>query len=58
MLMNAPQLIYLALMFVGIGIAVSKHGQPETGKHNAWVTLIASALVINLLLWGGFFSQQ
>ncbi|QWY14277.1 hypothetical protein [Xanthomonas phage M29] len=56
--MNAPQLIYLALMFVGIGIAVSKHGQPETGKHNAWVTLIASALVINLLLWGGFFSQQ
>ncbi|QJB21885.1 hypothetical protein KNU94_gp47 [Xanthomonas phage FoX2] len=55
--MHTPQLIYLALMFVGFGITVSKHGQPETGKHNAWFALIANALVVTLLWWGGFFSQ-
>ncbi len=51
-----PQLVYLFLVFVSIGMACAKHGEPKTGTDNGWITTIASAIVLSILWWGGFFS--
>lgn len=51
-----PQLTYLALLFIGIGVDSAKHGQPRSTKHNVWVSLAATAIVLPLLYYGGFFT--
>jgi len=55
MTFNTPQIIYLVLFFVGLGVELEKHGSPKTGTHNAWVSIIAGATILGLLYWGGFF---
>lgn len=50
-----PQLIYIALMFLATGGALAKHGESK-GTHNFGVALIADAITLSLLWWGGFFS--
>jgi hypothetical protein len=49
-----PQLIYLALSVLGLGIAIAKHGQPRE-PYNVVHSLIAICLAWPLLWWGGFF---
>ena len=56
MSLGAPQLIYLALAFMDIGVETVKHGEPKDGIHNFWATVMARTLMIGLLYWGGFFS--
>ena len=53
--MGWPQYTYLALVFLSLGISIANHGQPETGKKNAWYSIIAMAIVLPLLWAGGFF---
>lgn len=53
--LHAPQFIYLALMLLGLGIALAKDGEPKTGNHNFWATFIGECLLCSLLYWGGFF---
>lgn len=55
MIFGVPQVIYLALMGLSLGVEMTKHGQPKTGKHNFGVMLIALAIQIALMRWGGFF---
>ena len=50
-----PQLIYLGLMAIGIGMEIARHGTEKTGKHNAWSQTIAATLILAVLWWGGFF---
>ncbi len=53
-----PQAIYLALVMLGIGLELARHGEAKKpGRHNAWATMIGSAIVLLLLWWGGFFRQ-
>lgn len=52
---EAPQTIWIILMTITLWEGVSKHGQPETGTHSAWVNLLAVAISVGLLYWGGFF---
>lgn len=51
----APQLIYLGLIVFALGISAVKHGQPKTGNHSFGTSLLALAIVLPLLWWGGFF---
>lgn len=52
-----PQAIYFALILVGIGLELARHGQVrKPSRHNAWTTIVASLLILALLWWGGFFS--
>ena len=44
----------IAIMLLGVGIALGKHGEPKDGTYSFWSTLIAFALEM-LLLWGGGF---
>lgn len=50
-----PQIIYITLAAMGLGIDLIKHGETKSGKHNVVTTLIAQILVLGLLYWGGFF---
>ena len=53
--MEAPQLITIILMALGVGLEVASHGKPRTGNHNAVVHLVSTGLTVGLLYWGGFF---
>ena len=53
--MGAPQMILVVFYALGLGIAVSQHGKPKEGKTNAVYSLIGTAIVVGLLIWGGFF---
>ena len=50
-----PQVIYLILFCVGLGIAMEKHGKEKTGKENFWTTLIVGIAILYLLYAGHFF---
>lgn len=54
--LGMPQLIYLGLTLIGIGVSMAQHGKPKTGKENVFVSLIANAVSFMLLYWGGFFN--
>ncbi|WP_172453037.1 hypothetical protein [Xanthomonas arboricola] len=55
MSLGTPQLIYLALAMLGIGLEIARHGEPKTGHHDAVSSIVATFLIIALLWWGGFF---
>ena len=51
-----PQLIYIAMTFIGVGMVISKHGEPKKNpNYNAGESIFASAIIWVLLYWGGFF---
>lgn len=50
-----PQLIYLALTFIGIGITLTSWGEP-VNRNSGWIDIIAIMIVYTLLIWGGFFN--
>ena len=54
--MHAPQIIVLILYAITIGIELAQHGETEVKKHNVFVAMFGSALMLGLLWWGGFFS--
>jgi soluble lytic murein transglycosylase-like protein len=54
--MGWPQWIVVGLTFMGLGIALAKHGQPREDRYNFWARLAAEALVFGLLYAGGFFT--
>lgn len=49
-----PQIIYLALSFLAVGIALAKHGERRE-PWNVLHSILGSALALALLWWGGFF---
>ena len=53
--MNAPQIILLALMGLGLVTNICLHGKPRP-DHNGPVAFVVSALYAALLYWGGFFN--
>jgi len=55
MIMNWPQLTYLALIGIGLGIALAKDGEPRDGKHNFIAFIIVHAITLYILYAGGFF---
>jgi hypothetical protein len=57
MTLHWPQITYLAMVLIGLGIRISKHGKPKTGNENVFYDLIATGIVITLLYFGGFFNQ-
>ena len=51
-----PQLIYIALSLISLGIILAKHGEVKDGKHNFFTSLLLTVLVYWLLYEGGFFN--
>lgn len=54
--MGAPQIILIIIYVLGLGISLAQHGEIKTKKENFWTSLFAVAVVIALLICGGFFS--
>jgi len=50
-----PQILYLILLGLGLGIALVEHGKEKTGKHNFWVSFSAAFIGVIILYYGGFF---
>lgn len=51
-----PQIVYVVLTLIGIGVAMEQHGKPRKGNYNFFITLAAAALAWFLLWKGGFFA--
>lgn len=49
-----PQAIYLLLSFIGLMASLVNHGKPSEPEDFS-KTLLATAVVMGLLVWGGFF---
>lgn len=54
--MGWPQVVYIGLMALSIGITLALHGQPRTGKHNVGYAVIGAAISLGVVYWGGFFT--
>ena len=54
--MKAPQIILIIIYALGLGISLEQHGKPKTGTESFWKSLLATAIIFALLIWGGFFS--
>lgn len=51
-----PQGILLTLWFLTLCTHASKNGQPREGHYDLGAALLAAAISLGLLFWGGFFS--
>lgn len=54
--MGIPQIIYIILLAMNLGVALAKHGQPKNTNYNFVAQLIAVIIEAGVLYWGGFFS--
>jgi 2-keto-4-pentenoate hydratase len=52
---GAPQIIWISLAAMGVGISIVKHGEPRS-PHSMWASIIGTPLAVALLYWGGFFT--
>ena len=50
-----PQIIYVAIVILGLGVELERHGKPKEGKYNFITSALVTGLVFGLLYWGGFF---
>ena len=53
--MGTPQIIWLLLVGIGLGVDIARHGQPRKGTHSAGTSAVGLAVAAALLYWGGFF---
>ncbi len=56
---HIPQILMIVLMSLELGIVAAKNGEPKTGslaQYSFGSTFLGNALIVALLLWGGFFS--
>ena len=51
-----PQIIYLVLLVLGLGVSLAKDGERKVGRWSFWSDLVGAALSFAFLWWGGFFS--
>lgn len=51
-----PQLIHIGLALFYLGVTIAKRGQPKRGKRNFSTDLVSAAIIVGLLVWGGFFA--
>jgi hypothetical protein len=54
--MGIPEVIFICIECLGLGIMLVKHGQMRDDKYNIWSQLISAAVMTGLLFWGGFFN--
>lgn len=55
--MSTPAIIYLAFVFLSLGVSMANHGKPKKGTESFWTSLIAVGISCGLLYWGGFFGK-
>lgn len=51
-----PQLTYIAITFLALGLELSRHGEEKKRKYNIWNRLIGLCITYAILALGGFFN--
>lgn len=54
--MNAPQIIMIVLIAINLVIELILNGQEIPRKHSFVEDVVAKALLVALLYWGGFWN--
>lgn len=54
-MMGAPQIIYVVLIALSLGIHLARHGEPRNARFSIWSGLVNASASIGLVWWGGFF---
>jgi hypothetical protein len=54
MTLHWPQIVLLALQFVGLGVGLSLHGKPQK-PYNFYTTVFAAGVTNTILYFGGFY---
>ena len=53
-----PQIIYLILVVLSIGISMERHGEERRKiTYNFWEDFISIVIMLSLLYWGGFLDK-
>lgn len=52
-----PQITYLILIILGVGIHLGKHGEKQDIKYNFFKRVLTASITLYLLHCGGFFSN-
>jgi hypothetical protein len=55
--MGTPQIIFLVLTGIGLLITANEHGKARKPT-NFWSSLLSTAIIFALLIWGGFFYHE
>lgn len=55
MIFEAPQIIYTALILIGIGISLARLGEKRESTYGLDDVILTPAISFGLLYWGGFF---
>lgn len=53
--MGIWQIIYIALMCIGLGVHAAKHGEPRGGTYNFAGAVFSAGITTGVLYMGGFF---
>ena len=53
--MGVPQIIMIILLTFSVSQHIIKHGETKVDEYNAFIGLVAAAIEVGLLWWGGFF---
>lgn len=53
--MKTPEIILIVLWSIGLLYAAHKHGQPKRDHYNVFVSIVALAIHIAILMWAGLF---
>jgi hypothetical protein len=53
--MGTPQIILLTLLGIQLLCTAYMHGKERTGTHNIYMRIVDSAVLIWILIAGGFF---
>ena len=51
-----PQITFVTLMVLSLGMALESHGKPKTGNESFWISLMSAVVTLWLLMKGGFFN--
>ena len=57
MTMHWPQIVMMVLIGADIGLSLERHGKPKEGTNSFFTMLIADAIMVVILFYGGFWSQ-
>lgn len=53
--MGIPQICYIVIIALGLGITLAKHGEPKEDNYNFFTALFGAFIQVGLLILGGFF---
>jgi hypothetical protein len=53
--MNAPQIIVIVLLSLGVGISIARNGEDHEQPISFGWTLLRSVILAAILWWGGFW---